>query len=151
MRVIFLDIDGVLNTHLTPTRWSDKHSHLLAMDQDKVFLLNNMVDKHGFQVVLSSSWRIDKDWRGAMKANGLVFDFLDCTPDYQLSTGRGTEIKAWMDMWATDHPEDPIERCAIIDDDTSMRPEQLDNFFRCFWGVGLTEKMAGDIEKHLLK
>ena len=46
MRVIFLDIDGVLNTN------SDKE-----ISNDKLKLLSELVSKTGADVVLSSSWR----------------------------------------------------------------------------------------------
>ena len=46
MRVIFLDIDGVLNTN------SDRE-----ISNDKLKLLSELVSKTGADVVLSSSWR----------------------------------------------------------------------------------------------
>ena len=46
MKVIFLDIDGVLNTN------SDRE-----ISNDKLKLLSELVSKTGADVVLSSSWR----------------------------------------------------------------------------------------------
>lgn len=145
--VLFLDIDGVLN-HLgvkdhTPARWNDK-GHLLMMDQDKVFMLNLAVDRHGLGVVLSSAWRHHDDWRDQMRSNGLVFQFLDRTPlKVKNSKNRGSNIQAWLDA----HPE--VTRYAIIDDAADMLEQQLPNFFRTDVTVGLTPETMKAVVEHL--
>lgn len=55
MKVIFLDIDGVLNTN------SDRE-----ISNDKLKLLSELVSKTGANVVLSSSWR---NWWNNPKTN----------------------------------------------------------------------------------
>ena len=55
MKVIFLDIDGVLNTN------SDRE-----ISSDKLKLLSELVSKTGADVVLSSSWR---NWWNHPKIN----------------------------------------------------------------------------------
>ena len=55
MKVIFLDIDGVLNTN------SDRE-----ISNDKLKLLSELVSKTGADVVLSSSWR---NWWNNHKTN----------------------------------------------------------------------------------
>ena len=55
MKVIFLDIDGVLNTN------SDRE-----ISDDKLKLLSELVSKTGADVVLSSSWR---NWWNNPKTN----------------------------------------------------------------------------------
>ena len=55
MRIIFLDIDGVLNTN------SDRE-----ISSDKLKLLSELVFKTGAEVVLSSSWR---NWWNHPKTN----------------------------------------------------------------------------------
>ena len=55
MKVIFLDIDGVLNTN------SDRE-----ISNDKLKLLSELVSKTGADVVLSSSWR---NWWNNPKTN----------------------------------------------------------------------------------
>lgn len=55
MKVIFLDIDGVLNTN------SDRE-----ISNDKLKLLSELVSKTGADVVLSSSWR---NWWNHPKTN----------------------------------------------------------------------------------
>lgn len=154
MKVIFLDIDGVVNTHLTPVGWVPNpekpgETVMTCADQEKVFMLNNMVDKHGFKVVLSSSWRMDKEWRATMKANGFIFEFLGSTPDFYGRTSRGTEIQSWLEGAKGMHP--PVEGYAIIDDNADMLAQQKPNFFKTQWGVGLTQEIADAVEAHLLQ
>ena len=55
MKVIFLDIDGVLNTN------SDRE-----ISNDKLKLLSELVSKTGADIVLSSSWR---NWWNNPKTN----------------------------------------------------------------------------------
>ena len=55
MKVIFLDIDGVLNTNLNK-----------EISNDKLKLLSELVSKTGADVVLSSSWR---NWWNHPKTN----------------------------------------------------------------------------------
>jgi hypothetical protein len=55
MKVIFLDIDGVLNCHSSRSRCGI----YIGIDDDKVKRLRKIVDATGAKIVLSSSWRID--------------------------------------------------------------------------------------------
>jgi len=47
MKLIFLDIDGVLNSHGNP-----------KIEPDKVLFLNEIVKETGAEVVITSTWRI---------------------------------------------------------------------------------------------
>lgn len=152
MRILFLDIDGVLNHHMTPHRHDG--THLIHMDQEKVFMLNRAQDRSGFQVVLSSSWRHGNDWRGAMRANGIIFGFLDRTPlsvPWPLTSyaggRRGSEIKTWLDT----HPSPDAISYAILDDENDMLPEQQSHFFKTsgWFGQGLTQDLMDQVEAHL--
>lgn len=53
MKLIFLDIDGVLNDH------SRSSSGYCTIDSDKVELFNQILDAHpNARVVISSAWRL---------------------------------------------------------------------------------------------
>ena len=54
MKVIFLDIDGVLNNQTLLY-----HYGLDYIDGDMVELLKHVVSATGAEIVLSSSWRLD--------------------------------------------------------------------------------------------
>lgn len=54
-KVIFLDVDGVLNCHST----KDKCDGYIGIDDKKVSLLKEIVDTTGAIIILVSSW---KEW-----------------------------------------------------------------------------------------
>lgn len=54
MKIIFLDIDGVLNTVYSSSRVL---SCVIGVDNDKVKRLKKIVDKTGAEIVLCSSWK----------------------------------------------------------------------------------------------
>jgi hypothetical protein len=141
-KVLFLDIDGVLNDNKTPIRFDVKNIPL-HMDPVLVYRLNLIVDRVDCSLVLSSSWRIDKNWRQIMRANGIFGEFLDRTPDNRLLTSRGREIKQWLD----EHPE--VTRYAILDDNADMLDSQKPNFFKTSVLHGLTQEIADAVEAHL--
>ena len=140
--VIFLDIDGVINNSKTPTLQKGDNIFIMA-DPYCVFLINRLVDRTGCKVVLSSSWRHDPEWRKNMKAQGLVFEFLDRTPRHGKETERGYQIQSWLD----NHQE--VTKYAIVDDYNDMLESQQPNFFETSWQTGITEDIALAIEKHL--
>ena len=55
MKVIFLDIDGVLNCQSSKSRCGV----YVGIDADKVARLREIVDETGAKIVLSSSWRTE--------------------------------------------------------------------------------------------
>jgi hypothetical protein len=133
MKVLFLDVDGVLNSADTIRRYAMGIDPLLAL------LVKRVIVTTGSEIVLSSSWRLID--RGRELVDQQVGKFVDVTPD--LRGLRGDEIKAWLTM----HPE--VEKYAILDDDDDMLPEQLPNFFQTSRSTGITEKIAIAIENHL--
>lgn len=136
MRVLFLDIDGVLNCKTTTAIGNDFY----AIDPYKALLITRIKEKTGIHIVLSSSWRNHEKGREIVKK---FIDFIDVTPD--LGGIRGGEIKRWLD----EHPW--VKKYAIVDDDRDMLHEQLPNFFRTTWEDGLTDEIAAAIEKHFIE
>jgi len=57
MKVIFLDIDGVLNTWSFIAKLPSSASYQDAIDREAVSRLNRLVEATGAKVVISSSWR----------------------------------------------------------------------------------------------
>jgi HAD domain in Swiss Army Knife RNA repair proteins len=55
MKVIFLDIDGILNCPTTP----NPRQFPYVVDKRLLLRLQKLLDRTGAKVVLSSSWRID--------------------------------------------------------------------------------------------
>src|SRR4029077_11288504 len=139
--VIFLDIDGVLNSEGFLRKLEELHRQLghLSMcecfrlghllDRDAIRRLNRLVEVTGAKIVISSSWRklLDPiELHGILREHGLVADIAGQTPDsfrdpdcrviYEGATRilRGHEI----DRWLSQHPE--VDRFVILDDGLDM-------------------------------
>jgi hypothetical protein len=127
MKVIFLDIDGVLNTTATPR--PNKESRVI--EQTLLARLKRLLQDTGATVVLSSTWRHDRE--GLASAKRLGIPFTDVLPDMR-PYPRSEEIAAWLEA----HPH--VQRFAVIDDDDDC----LDALplFQPSAAVGLTEELA---------
>ena len=132
MKVIFLDIDGVLNSHRSAVAFGgmpfDVVAHRARFDEIAVRLVGGIAEAAGAQIVLSSSWRNDVNWTQIGPALGLSIS--DRTPS--LLGPRGREIAAWLGA----HPE--VTAYAIVDDDGDMLPEQTPYFVRTHMQDGFT-------------
>ena len=137
MKVIFLDIDGVLNY----TQWyvSDRNPGNLYGEEGDIDPLcaeriNRICSETGAKIVISSDWRIswpyciDRLVKGGI-GEGLVIDKTPehmwvehCTEDFLDFTSRGSEI----DDWLSQHPE--CDRYVILDDRKDFTEEQQPNF-----------------------
>jgi Swiss Army Knife RNA repair-like protein len=135
VKVLFLDIDGVVNNKRTKKHFEG----FMAIDPAMAALVQRIVRNTGCEIVLSSSWRLFQNGRDEIERK--VCKFADITPI--LHAPRGHEIKEWL----TRHTE--IEQYAILDDAESILPEQRTNFFQTTWESGLTEDIALAVEKHL--
>ena len=62
MKIVFLDVDGVLNCKTTEdVIWRDKGKMgIRGIDDSKVELLKKIIDSTGARIVVSSTWRINK-------------------------------------------------------------------------------------------
>ena len=116
MRVLFLDIDGVINCSRTAVAFGgypfkvDDH----RFDQVALALIRKLCENGEISICLSSSWRHGADLH-EMSA-GFDLPIFDKTPS--LTGTRGSEIQRWLDS----HPE--VEEWAIIDDDGDMLDSQ---------------------------
>lgn len=134
IKVIFLDIDGVLNCKNTLYFFRG----CFGIDPYLVRILKRIISATNAKIVLSSTWRLDDPFREEIKRHGI--DFLDITP--KLDSIRGEEIKSWLE----NHPE--VEQYIILDDDSDFLEEQP--LFQTSWDTGLTEKIADDAINYLL-
>jgi hypothetical protein len=109
LRVVFLDIDGVL----APIRRWDRYGDL---DSACVRVLNEIVARGGADVVVSSSWRYGKtiaELQAMLDAEGFAGRVLDKTPTGTPGADRGEEIASWLAAHA-------VEGYVIIDDHADM-------------------------------
>lgn len=132
MKVLFLDIDGVLNKR---SDWEVIMPNMSNKLLNRVLLgrVHTIIKETNCKIVLSSTWRIfEKDIKYLEEYGQL--DIFDKTP--MLKGPRGLEIQAWLE----EYPE--VETYAIVDDDGDMLESQLGNFFQTEQLHGLTEGIA---------
>jgi hypothetical protein len=127
MKVIFLDIDGVLN--VIP-QGHDAFGGIFH--SDFVENLKRIIDETGAKIVISSSWRHSglQKMLDMWEFRNLPGEVIGVTPDLyrfldfegERTMVRGDEIQAVLNI----HPE--ITHYVILDDDTDMLKHQLGNF-----------------------
>ena len=166
MKVLFLDIDGVLNSEnwfgyrlyciknnmfnevINFVNTNDERiKYKLSMIDDRAIAnLNRIIEETGCKVVLSSSWRSCVEAENTLteyllKLKGFKYEFYDVTPRLwfnDFSIRRGEEIKFWLDK---ESEKNEIESFVILDDDYSdILPEQMNNFIHIDGQVGLADK-----------
>ena len=162
-KVIFLDIDGVLNTKCWYTQMNgntpkDKYGY--TFDPRSVANLKKIIDETGADIVISSSWKsfglseLEEMWQDRELPGKLI----DITPNsvsdemllnadldhMELFHIRGMEIKEWLDKHGKN-----VSHYVIIDDMDNFLPEQQSHFVQTDPEVGITND---DVKKvvHLL-
>lgn len=133
MKVLFLDIDGVLNCQSTWERLGDEfgiYRAMMGLDFRLVELLKDWLRDHPeVEVVLSSTWRLDERMAAEVKRRGI--DFIGMTRNLGQ---RGKEI----DDWLRAHPQ--VTHYAILDDIRQFAATQQQHFVRTRYAVGLQFK-----------
>lgn len=119
MKIIFLDIDGVLNSRAYDRKrnWDEQTD----IDETRLPLIKEIVDATGAKIVLSSTWRqhwdrdtnrCDEDGLYINKTFGKFgLSIFDKTPDLGIATVRMDEISKWLK-----DTDEEIESFVIIDD-----------------------------------
>lgn len=138
-KVIFLDIDGVLNSDTFCDEYLEEHGvdpvFEDILSKKMIAYLKQIVQKSGADIVLSSTWREIESAREAVIEQLAAFgmSISDCTPDSRREWSRGDEIMAWI----AEHPE--VSRVLILDD-TSVNdiPELQPHQVLTTWKWGLT-------------
>ena len=169
--IIFLDIDGVFNSELF---FKDRHKKQLRksvkkkeitseeyydsmLDKEAIKLFNGLIEKlkskYEVQVVISSTWRHNKDLQNILSNSGAEFKIHDITPISE-SRIRGVEIHEWLKD--NINPENQgchyfdFYKYAIIDDDSDMLLNQANHFFRTDNYVGFNPNTYHRIKRFAL-
>lgn len=119
MKILFLDIDGVLNSREYDRKrnWNEQTD----IDETRLPLVKEIIDKTGAKIVLISTWRShwDRD-ESLCDEDGMYINRLfskyglaiyDKTQDLGLLSKRKDEVKTWL----AEHKSD-IESFVILDD-----------------------------------
>jgi len=132
MKIIFLDIDGVLNSFEKLTdpeatkknKWNptllQRFGINLEVFPEHVKRLNKITKATDAKLVMSTSWRIgDLEWWAELVIllhnSGVKGFILGRTPNGRYKN-RGNEIRAWL----KEHRDENIESFIILDDDGDM-------------------------------
>jgi hypothetical protein len=127
MKLVFLDIDGVLNCKRTP----NPRKFPFVVDPILLQRFRQLLEKTGAQVVLSSNWRFDP--AGLFSAEHYGIPFIASTPDLE-GEPRCNAILEWLRC----HPD--VERFIVIDDED----DELDALplFQPLRSTGLTDEIV---------
>jgi hypothetical protein len=137
MKVVFLDIDGVL----IPVPSSDYRTP----SAECVARLNEITNESGAVIVVSSTWRKFPNIADTLKGWGVKAEVVGITPDLSCFAGviwispeRGREITAWL------HNNPEVESYVVLDDGTDMETIPQGRHVRTMTSVGLTKR---DVER----
>lgn len=142
-KVVFLDIDGVLNSGLS--LYSGQYSHLKkwGIDKNIISAYKKFSEKHNIKTVIISTWRerafgknnemekiILDESEVALKIDGLTT---------VLNKKRGFEVELFI-------KENNIKNYVIVDDQDNFLPSQQERFVKTDIVLGMTlydiKKMA---------
>ncbi len=117
MKIILLDIDGVLNvmSESYNTAIYRPDGTVVWMDAMLVQRLNWLIDKCKAHVVISSSWRLNmEDLKLQLEKNGFTHwdKVVGKTPYNNTLRWRGDEIKHWLD-----NTEHDVETYVVLEDE----------------------------------
>lgn len=153
MKIIFLDIDGVLNHERFYKERFEKRNDAYKLerpyseiDPECVNNLNQLVKETQAKIVISSTWRNSglKYCEDALKFHGFDGEIIDITPNLRSENClRGNEILKWTkdnQHLVGDHYN--FTEYVILDDDSDMLYWQRNNFLLIDRFVGLT---MGDV------
>jgi hypothetical protein len=163
MKILFLDIDGVLNSDVYMA--SDEYfnackeagiqnhrsyevvtkAHHLHIDPAGVKILNDLIAKSGVKVVLSSTWRIRyslEEMNEMLKSRGATFEVTDKTPAKMSFRMRGSDIAEYLrDL---EEEEGIVPEAFVILDDRDEFAKLQDHFV-------LTPEATGITQEHVTK
>ena len=162
MKIIFLDIDGVLNSIEAMVKRHEAKGKAALYWTDPILVerLNKLIKDTWAYVVVCSSWRKlrnQDEMTELLKKNGIECTMIGCTPNNApRSAGnghgyRGDEIKAWFKE-NCESMNFKIDKFIIIDDGSDFKP-YMDHLVQTNWNKGLQDvdcekarKMLNDYE-----
>lgn len=151
-KVIFLDIDGVLNCSTTTSRIG-VHPFV---DDNKLELLHDIVVSTGAKIVLSSSWRFGAFNTATPSERMFLMELLQAFRNHGLEMWhsvtpasaegclhRGKEILKWLEN------NSGVEKWVAVDDVADDLEGVMDRAVITTWEKGLTPELAIKVIKML--
>jgi len=138
-KVIFLDVDGVLNCDKTER---ETKTGYLFVGSRKIKRLKRIIEETGAAVVFSSDWRYNRDdpdrngdfleLKNELRRYGI--EIQDFTPELAWSN-RGKEIDLWLGM------NQDVQNYVILDDSREVDGGNV-HFVKTTMKDGLTKELA---------
>lgn len=141
MKVLFLDIDGVLNSDkwMYERNKNERYKFLpypmCEFDPECVKRLNRILKETNAKLVVSSDWRFTKGLDSIFFAVDIESEIYDTTP-LVFKGIRGQEIA----LWLKNHPE--FTKYVILDDNAEFLKKQKPFLVRTQYAEGLTDELA---------
>ncbi len=129
MKIIFLDVDGVLNSKVWNRNHKNEIENGFLIDEKAIKLLLKLINRTGAKIVLHSGWRFwfDKNFIPTRKESWILkkllddngINFYDFTPDLTTDEIRKSENFSLVKpdeilLWLKKHPD--ISEWVVIDD-----------------------------------
>lgn len=133
MKIIFLDIDGVMNSFNGIIKRGGQA--LRDLHEEHFEVLKWIIQQTNARIVISSTWRIGntlEDLKEILNPHINSEIIIDKTPN--LHKERGNEIQAWLD----NNSQFVIESFVILDDDSDMVHLTEDHLVQTKDDYGLT-------------
>lgn len=159
MKLIFLDVDGVLNSQDYIVKEHDRLGHEayvrvylnqggIPFDPKCINFLKYIIDNTDALICVSSTWRLSKDQKERLNVTlgNYANRIIGYTPYLGIEKGRGLEIEQFLTNLK--EIKCPLENYIILDDDKDMTEEQMEHLILTNYKTGLTmENAIKSIEK----
>jgi hypothetical protein len=134
-KIVFLDIDGVLNNTMYWHQAKEQKETRHDIDVRNVLELNKLTDNSDVAVVISSTWRLSHtvdEIRNILNEYKFKGNIIDKTVRFRENgIVRGNEIHEWV-------IRNDVTQYVILDDDSDMLLWQAPHFIKVDGYVGLT-------------
>ena len=152
IKLIFLDIDGVMN-HTSNVIKKDESDRVYFEERSMdwvskrcIEILNDIVFNTEAKVVITSTWRKDytlKQLKEFFERAGFVGKIVGMTDAFDEDSCRGDEIRDFLiRKFGRGQEARSKFEYVILDDDSDMLYSQRENFVNVDYTVGLTPKIA---------
>jgi hypothetical protein len=136
MKLIFLDIDGVLNKN------DSQLLDVCVIEEKQLLLLSDLIRRSGAEVILTSSWRLttDEPWREPLLRGGV-------SVAGQTARLNGNNRRQEIELYLKEHSG--AESFVILDDQAGRWGKLKNNCVHINPKVGLTEENVAQTLKIL--